>query len=216
VENAVKMLTTGGRETRRQLYETSKVVELSCDAAVITTSNSNPIRQAGGSRRVIVFPVVPRESNGNDEVYQSLGAHLGPALQAQRNAMWAELIADLARCMIALANTPADTMTVFSMADFGVFFQRCANDEGWGDEARELLRWVTARQEGQQAENRVILNLLTERLRQCPTLIGQKMTAKAWATCLHEIIPDHDRELHNKVNQSPSVPIFRFFRETGR
>ncbi len=212
----MKMLTTGGRETRRQLYETSKVVELSCDAAVITTSNSNPIRQAGGSRRVIVFPVVPRESNGNDEVYQSLGAHLGPALQAQRNAMWAELIADLARCMIALANTPADTMTVFSMADFGVFFQRCANDEGWGDEARELLRWVTARQEGQQAENRVILNLLTERLRQCPTLIGQKMTAKAWATCLHEIIPDHDRELHNKVNQSPSVPIFRFFRETGR
>ena len=45
--------------------------------ALFTTSNSNPIRQAGGSRRVIVFPVVPRESNGNDEVYQSLGALLG-------------------------------------------------------------------------------------------------------------------------------------------
>jgi hypothetical protein len=74
----------------------------------------------------------------------------------------------------ALANTPAATMTVFSMVDFGVFFQRCANDEGWGDEARELLRWVTAQQQGQQAENRVIVNLLTERLRQCRRSLARR------------------------------------------
>jgi hypothetical protein len=33
-----------------------------------------PIRQAGGSRRVIVVPVASRESKGNDELYQSWAA----------------------------------------------------------------------------------------------------------------------------------------------
>lgn len=208
VETALKTLTTGAQDSRRQLYETSKVVELSCDAAVITTSNSNPIRQAGGSRRVIVIPVAPRVgpvvdgAEADDEKYKSMGAYLRPFLQTKRDAMWKELISDLARCIIAMANTPADTRTVFSMADFGVFAQRCANDEGWGDEARELFRWVNAQQEGQQAENRVILSLLTERLRKNHNLIGQWMSAKDWTTALHDVIPGYDRGLQNRVNKA--------------
>jgi hypothetical protein len=202
VENQVKTLTTGGQDSRRQLYETSKVVELSCDAAVIAATNSNPIRQAGGARRFIVEPVAPRESKGNDEVYQSMGGHLIPSRAAKRDAMWKEMLGDLAQCMISMANTPADTKTVFSMADFGVFFQRCANHEGWGDEARDLMRWIVAQQENQQADTRVILNLLTERLRQQPALIGKYMTATAWTAELQEAIPDHDHDLRRRVTRN--------------
>jgi hypothetical protein len=202
VENAVKLLTTGGQDSRRQLYETSKVIELSCDAAVITTSNSNPIRQAGGSRRVIVIPVAPRQSDGNDEVFLSLGAHVSPTLLKKRDAMWAELLPDLARCVIGLANTPSDTKTVFSMADFGAFAQRIANDEGWGDDARELFRWINKRQEGQQADSRVVLSLVTELLTRKPKLVGCEMTAKQWVISLQEIIPEHDKDLHRRVQSN--------------
>jgi hypothetical protein len=59
--------------------------------------------------------------------------------------MWRELIRDLAASLIALANTSPEQEAGFPTANFGVFFQRCAIDESWGDEARELLRWVLVR-----------------------------------------------------------------------
>jgi hypothetical protein len=49
VENAFKHLTTGGKHRRRELYTTSTVIELSCDAAVMLTTNANPLRQTGSS-----------------------------------------------------------------------------------------------------------------------------------------------------------------------
>ncbi len=116
--------------------------------------------------------------------------------------MWNELIPDLARCIIALANTPADTKTVFSMADFGSFCQRCANHEGWGDEARELFRWVSKQQEGQQADTRVVLKLMTEILAENPRLVGQEMTAKQWASSLQDTIPEHEGDLKQKVQRN--------------
>lgn len=202
VENAIKMLTTGGRDVRRQLFETSKTVELTCDAGIIATSNSNPIKQAGAARRFIVIPVAPRSKDGDAAVYLSRGAHLSPQLLKKRSTMWVELIADLARCMISLANTPRSTKTVFSMADFGVFVQRCANNEGWGDQAREMLLWVTRQQEGQQAETRVVLNLVEELLRREPDLIGQSMTAGQWTELIWKGIPESEAELKGRVNKN--------------
>jgi hypothetical protein len=56
VEKELKSLTTGGTFKTRELYTTSTVVELSCDAAVMMTTNANPTREVANSRRLDGFP----------------------------------------------------------------------------------------------------------------------------------------------------------------
>jgi hypothetical protein len=169
---------------------------------LFTTTNANPIKQAGGSRRVLVVPVARRESEETNEVFRSMGECLVPALLVQRSALWKELLGDLARCVLAMHHTRPDTATALSMADFGVFLQRCADYEGWGEQARAMVRTINARQEDQSAQARIVLDLMTELLRTSPTLQGKELTAKDWVERLQKLIPDHDVELVRKVNKS--------------
>ena len=201
VELALKYLSTGGADSRRKYYETFRTLELPCEATVMLTSNSNPIRQPGGSRRMFVIPVAPRQSDGSSRKYLAMGAHITPKLLANRSAWWLELLSDLANCVLAHHATDSATETILSMADFGVFVERTARYEGWGTEARSMFTKINERQEEQSAQARVVLELLTELLTNKPLLQGKALTAGDWTGHLQTLIPEHDQDRKRKVNK---------------
>jgi hypothetical protein len=194
VENYMKCLLTGGKEQRRELYTTSDLVELACDASVAVTTNSSPIKQAGTQRRFITIPITARQREVGDRVYSSTGQHLLPELMKARPAIWIELIADLAACVIGLASTPANTKTSFSMADFGVWVQRIADHEGWSSEAESMFAHIENKQEAASVDALILGSLIPDLLRQKPALQGALLSANAWESHLQEFIGEHDRE----------------------
>jgi hypothetical protein len=172
VEAAIKHLTTGGKHKRRELYTTSKVVELSCDAAVMVTTNANRMRQVGSARRFLVIPVAARQKELGERVYQAEGEHLIPQLMTARTKVWCELLGDLAACVLALHHTDPATKTSFSMSDFGVFVQRIADYEGWGDDAHRLFVRAEKKQEDEAAQSQVLVDLFSQLLTEAPIMLG--------------------------------------------
>jgi ribosomal protein L37AE/L43A len=213
VELALKYLSTGGADNRRKYYETYHTVELPCEATVMLTSNSNPMRQPGGSRRMFVIPLAPRQSDGGARKYLAMGEHITPKLLANRSGWWLELLGDLANCVLAHHATDSATETVLSMADFGVFVERTAQHEGWGVEARAMFNIINERQEDQSAQSRVVLELLTELLIKKPVLQGKSLTAAEWTEHLQTLIPDYELERKRKVNKSYVAYEIRTFSE---
>lgn len=211
VEKAFKHLTTGGKHRRRELYTTSSIVELSCDATIMLTTNSNPTREVATSRRFLVIPVAPRQKEAGERVFHSVGDHLLPRLMAARNAIWSELLADLSACVLALHNTDAATKTSLSMADFGVFVQRIAEYEDWGDLAIQMLLTTEKKQEQQSAEKQVIAELLTELFVNNPGMQGHFYTAHQWADHLQTVISEHDYDNKRKVTPNYVNYTFKTF-----
>ena len=213
VESAFKQFSTGGRSKRRELYTTADVVELSCDAIVMITSNGNPLKQPGSARRFFMIPVAPRQRKTGDEVYQSMGEHILPELMKNRHDVWLGLLGDLAACVVALNHSRSDTRTSLSMADFGTFLQRIAQYEGWGAHARELVLGLERRQEQQAADNEDLLAVFEELLRKKAGLQQKALTAKDWATHLQEVVPAYDAKLKAKVNVGYVSQVLTRFRD---
>jgi ribosomal protein L37AE/L43A len=209
VEKELKSLTTGGTFKTRELYTTSTVVELSCDAAVMMTTNANPNKQVAISRRFIVVPVAARQTAAGDEVYSSTGECLLPSLMAIRGEIWMELLADLSGCVLALHNTDPTTKTSFSMADFGVFVMRIANHEGWGDMARKMFIAVEKKQEQQTIESQPLAALIPEYFSCCANHEGRFFSAREWCAHFHSVIPDTDVELRRKVTANYVGYVFK-------
>jgi hypothetical protein len=201
VEKEFKTLTTGGKHSRRELYATSKTVRLTCDASVMVTTNSASLKEAGSSRRFIVIPVAPRQTEVGDKVFHSMAGFILPKLLENRSALWLELLGDLAACVLAFNATEVATMTSFSMADFGVDVQRCADYEGWGKEAEAMFAHTERKQGELTAKSRLVPGLLTDLLHRQPELQGKALTASDWTGHLQTIIPSYEVELSRKVNQ---------------
>jgi Virulence-associated protein E len=200
VEKAFKHLTTGGKHKRRELYTTAEVVELGCTASIMQTTNSNPTREAATSRRNLVIPVAARQQEVGECVFHSVGDHLLPELMSMRQAVWLELLSDLSACVVALHKTDPATKTSFSMSDFGVFVQRIANYEKWGDAAHQMFMTTERKQEQQTADTQVIAELLPELLSSSPDLQGKFYTAKEWAEHFQHVIAEHDIDRRRMVN----------------
>jgi hypothetical protein len=194
VENYLKTLLTGGKEQRRELYTTSDMVELTCDASVAVTTNCSPIKQAGTQRRFLTVPIGTRQKKLGDRVFSSTGQYLLPELLKARQAIWIELIADLTACVVGQASTPANTKTSFSMADFGVWVQRIADHEGWGTEATSMFAQIENKQEVASMDALVLSDLLPDLLSQRPELQGKLLSARAWEEKIQDVIANHDLE----------------------
>jgi hypothetical protein len=216
VEKAFKHLTTGGKHKRREYYTTAQVVELSCDASIMQTTNSNPTREAATSRRHLVIPVAARQQEVGEKVFQSVGDHLLPELMSMRQAVWLELLSDLSACVVALHKTDPATKTSFSMSDFGVFVQRIADHEKWGDAAHLMFTTTERKQEEQTADTQVIAELLPELLSSRPDLQGKYCTAKEWAAHFQAVISEHDIDRKRKVTPNYIAYIFKTFSDLYR
>ncbi len=217
VEKTFKNLTTGGKHRRRELYTTSHVIELSCDATVILTTNADPLREAASMRRFLVIPIAPRQMEAGEQVYSAVGEHLLPSLMAKRESIWAELLDDLSACVLALHNVPAATIkTSFSMADFGVFVQRIATFEKWGMEAERMFLATEKKQEEQAADHQVLAELLPELLASSPDLQGNFYSAREWADYFQGMISDYDHARKSKVTFSYVNYIFKTWADLYR
>jgi hypothetical protein len=122
-----------------------------------------------------------------------MGSHLIPSRAAKRDAMWKEMLGESRPVHDLDGRYTRRHQNGVLDGGFRRLFPAVCNHEGWGNEARDLMRWVITQQEKQQADTRVILNLLTGRLRQQPTLTGKYMTATAWTAELQLAIPDHEQ-----------------------
>jgi hypothetical protein len=213
VEKTFKSLSTGGVFQTRELYTTSTMVDLPCDAAVILTSNCNPTREIATSRRFLVVPVAPRQTMAGDKVYNSTGDYLLPNLMNLREDIWEELLSDLGACVLALHNSSPATRTSFSMADFGVWVQRIADYEGWGDAAEEMFLTVEKKQEQQTASTQALASLIPEYFFACPDDQGEFYTARQWATNFQQVIDPHEKELSNKINTSYIQHILKVYED---
>jgi hypothetical protein len=211
VEKAFKHLTTGGKHKRREYYTTAQVIELMCDATIIQTTNSNPTREAATSRRNLVVPVAARQQEVGDRVFQSIGDHLLPELMSMRQAVWLELLSDLSACVMALHNTDPATKTSFSMSDFGVFVQRIADHEKWGEDAHQMFMATERKQEEQTANTQLLAELLPVLLTISPDLQGKFYTAREWAEHFQHVIAEHDIDRRRKVNTNYVSYMFKTF-----
>lgn len=202
VEAQFRVMLTGGTDKRRELYTTSNQIELPCKAAVILTSNASPIRTAATSRRFITIPVAARQGSTGEAAYQSIGASVLPGFLAQRGALWAELIGDLHGILRRLPKTDPHTKTSFSMSDFGVLTQRCADAEGWGNECREMFWTLERAQEDHVVEHSFYMQLIADHLARQPSDVDVFYTAAEWCNKLVSLIPERDREGLQKLTKN--------------
>jgi ribosomal protein L37AE/L43A len=211
VEKAFKHLSTGGKHRRRELYTTSTVVELGCDASIMLTTNANPTKEVATSRRFIVVPVAARQTVVGERVFSSTGEHLLPELMSLREDIWVELLSDLSACVLALHHTDPATKTSFSMADFGVFVQRIANYEGWGETAHRMFISTEKKQEQQTADTQALAALVPEFFRFRCSDEGKFYTAREWSDNFLSVIPENDRELRSKVTANYVSWVFKAY-----
>jgi hypothetical protein len=199
VETGIKHLTTGGKHKRRELYTTANVVELSCDASVVITTNAIPLRQEASARRFLMVRVAARQKQIGDKVFQSVGAHLLPAFMQVRPQLWALLVRDLTACVDALNSTDPATRTSFSMSDFGSWVNRIAAHEGWEEDADQMFAATAHQQEDQAASSNMILRLLGEHFATSDGQAGKFLRASEWINLLMPLLGEHDREGRAKL-----------------
>jgi hypothetical protein len=201
VERKLKSLSTSPWEKRRELYTTYDQVTLECEAEVMLSTNANPARKAATSQRLLLFDVAARQEGKRDKSFKSLGMELQPLFMKRRDEIWTELVGMLANLMRTCYRMEIQA-THFRMADFGSFFESVAIEEGWGEEAGDMLSEMQDRQISLALDKSIVANLLQEMLSAAPLIQGKFYTAKMWVGLLSQYIVENDKEAKNKLTPS--------------
>ena len=141
-----------------------------------------------------------------EEPYRS--EHYIKWTEAERNAIWTELIGRLTNAMrelaIADAQGEGDLSVSHRMSSFFVFGRTLARQEGWEERFLTAMRAMEERQIGASAEDSEIAHLIL-RLPASYNVVttGEKITgmrtAEEWAGILGQVVPDATVELVRKV-----------------
>lgn len=198
VERRLKTLATSPWELRRELYTTAEMVKLLCDAAAIISTNSIPGSTEALAQRMLMINTLPRQNDRSEKSFKSQGATLVPDFMKNRNAIWTELVGNLAS-INRTVNTMAIRDVSLRMADFGVFMASVAHAEGWGDTADQMLDELQTRQSDQAVESNRLAGLIRELFAETDEHWGHEDTATGWANILVGQVLDHDLETKKQV-----------------
>jgi hypothetical protein len=201
VERRLKTLATSPWELRRELYTTADMVKLLCDAAAIISTNSIPGSTEALAQRMLLINTLPRQTDRAEKSYKSQGAKLVPEFMKQRNAIWTELVGNLASINRTVNKMPIRDVSL-RMADFGSFMASVAHVEGWGTEADQMLDELQGRQTEQAVKSNRIIALIRERFAMSKAYSGHADTAKGWASILLSLVPDNDFETKKQMTSS--------------
>ncbi len=197
IENLLNAILTGAPFTKRAHYTNEDKHTILCNAAIMMTRNSDPMRSAGSFRRIIRVPLADR----GDANYRSMTLDIIPELIDLRQDLRMEELRNCAHVLLALSQTSPTTTTKYSVADFGSFVLRCAQYEGWAEKAEAMLNQLISDQADIAAENNALVDLLASMLGRSPDLIGKTYTTGFWADCLHiSGVLDHDIAMKSRVN----------------
>lgn len=201
VEGAFRSWCTRLWSERRELYNTWTTSIRPLARGMAVSTNGNPVRDVATGQRQLMFHVKPRQDAMTDESYVSLGGSLYPAFMKHRNAIWSELIADLRAMVVHLGKADLSAVrTSFRMSDFGVLFLAVADGEGWGDEARTMLRQMQNVQMRELAKKHTLVELMTQYLIEHPERQNVLMTLGEWRERLLLAIPLGDRQTRDKFS----------------
>jgi hypothetical protein len=197
IENLLNAILTGAPFAKRALYTDEDKHTILCNAAIMMTRNSDPMRAAGSFRRIICVPLADR----GDTRYRSMTLDIIPELIGVRQDLRLEELRNCAYALLALSQTSPTTTTSYSVADFGSFVMRCAQFEGWAEEAEAMLNQLVSDQSATAIENNALVDLLASMFERTPDLIGKTYTTGFWANCLHvNGVLDYDVAMKSRVN----------------
>jgi hypothetical protein len=182
------------------LVET-RMVKLLCDAAAIISTNSIPGSTEALAQRMLLINTLPRQTDRAEKSYKSQGAKLVPEFMKQRNAIWTELVGNLASINRTVNKMPIRDVSL-RMADFGSFMASVAHVEGWGTEADQMLDELQGRQTEQAVKSNRIIALIRERFAMSKAYSGHADTAKGWAHILLPLVPDNDLETKKQMTSN--------------
>jgi hypothetical protein len=209
MEGAFRSWCTRSWAERRQLYETWTTTVRPLARGMAVSTNSNPVRDVATSQRQLMFSVLPRQDNMDDEKYMSLGGALYPEFLKHRNTIWSELISDLRAMVTYLGKADLTKVrTSFRMSDFAVPFIVGATAEGWGDEARAMLRQMKDMQMEDLAEKHTVVMIMNQYLVEHPEEQGVFKTQGVWQEELRKMVNPQDRQTADKLTASHLRTMF--------
>jgi hypothetical protein len=197
IENLLNAILTGAPFSKRKHYTDEEKNTIRCNAAIMMTRNSDPMRAAGSFRRIICVPLADR----GDSRYRSMTLDIVPELMDLRLDLRLEDLRNCAYVLLALSQTSPGTETAYSVADFGSVVMRCAQFEGWAGEAEAMLEKLMSDQSATAIENNCLVDPLASFLARHPDLVGKTHTTGTWSELLHGAGTfDFDRTMKDRVN----------------
>jgi hypothetical protein len=197
IENILNAILTGAPFTKRKNYTDEEKNTIRCNAAIIMTRNSDPMRSAGSFRRTINVLLADR----GDSRYRSMTLDIVPQLMGHRLALRLEELRNCAYVLLALSQTSPGTETAYSVADFGSVVMRCAQFEGWAKEAEAMLAKLMYDQSATAIENNCLVDPLDSYFALHPEQVGKTHTTGMWSELLHMAGTfDFDRTMKDRVN----------------
>ena len=199
----LKVVATGGMDTRRELYTTAQMRHTPYQARIWMTANTASLTNETISSRMMIIDAGQRDE---EEPYRS--EHYIKWSAAERNAIWTELIGRLANAMRELAQADAkgegDLNVSHRMSSFFVFGRTLARQEDWEERFLTAMRAMEERQMGASAEDSEIVHLI-QRLPASYNVENKGgkttgfRTAEEWSGILGQMVPDANVELVRKV-----------------
>jgi len=199
MERAFRSWCTRGYAERRELYTTWGKATRPLARGMGLSTNQNPARDLATGQRQLMFSVKPRQDAVTDAKYLGMKASLEPAFLSKRNEIWTELIEDLRSIVRSLAQGNLNTRTTFRMADFAVLLLVCADAEGWGPEARNMLQSMAGKQTAEMADKNLGISLLRDWLLKNPIEEGAWKTQGEWQAALVDVVPANDRKARERL-----------------
>lgn len=196
LSNILKVIATGGKDTRRVLYTTSTMQEKEYQSRLWLTMNTgDPNEETVASRMLIIDVALRQESDPYRATFYLEWT------KELRDQLWTELVGRLACAMRELEQADEDGQgdlpISHRMADFLVFGLTLAKQEGSEAEFRHALSSLSSRQETAVNDSIEIVDLL-EKVPQ--TLYGGKeLSAKDWGRVLLLLVGYEDHELRRKL-----------------
>lgn len=199
LSDILKVIATGGTDSRRVLYTTSTMQERPYQARLWMTMNTGDPHEETVSSRMLIIDAAPR-SDYRATIY--LGWSAG-----KRNEIWTELVMRLQAAMSAIAEAErsgeANITVNHRMSDFFVFLKTLSLAEFGYEERINQAMLATASRQGTAVADAMEL---TDLLAKMSTDHNDKWkTAKEWGEILSDLADPSDRELRKKCRSKNSI-----------
>ncbi len=206
LSNILKVIATGGTDTRRVLYTTSTMQESPYQARMWLTMNTgDPAEESVANRMLIVDAAAREEKNPYRATYYLNWT------DELRNTIWTELVSRLYSAMKELKmadETGRGNLTVsHRMSDYFVFGLSMAMVEGTEAAFRTSMVRLEGRQENSVVDSCEIIDLIAK----VPASYNNRsMTAKEWGGIFANIAGYDDSVLRRQISNKNAVA--RYFK----
>ena len=199
LSDILKVIATGGTDSRRVLYTTSTMQEKPYQARLWMTMNTGDPHEESVSGRMLIIDAAAR-SDYKATIYLRWS-------REYRNEIWTELVMRLLGAMSAIAEAErsgeANITVNHRMSDFFVFLKTLSLAEYGYEERINQAMLATASRQGTAVADAMEL---TDLLAKMSTDHNNKWkTAKEWGEILSDLADPSDRELRKKCRSKNSI-----------